>query len=172
MLRWHEMGMMGEEIPAAALPTVLKLRQQSLTSHFMMKLRLDFKPVWATILTRGGEFNLKIFLPELLAEETRIKSKTSHQLVQDAALLVTAQKGKSRDISKVECFTCHEMVHIASHCPKGKPTKILFCRYCKSEGHLIENCHIRPPKNHNHKAFVAALPPTGAVAGPVLASRA
>lgn len=161
MLLWNEMDMIDDTIPEAALATVSKLRQKSRARQFLMKLRPEFEPVRAAILNRGGNSDLDAILPDLLAEETRLMSLSSNKLVQDTALAAATQKFKSRNMSTTECFICHEKGHIASHCSKrkGAATNVsssLFCRYCKAEGHLIENCKIRPPKNKNHRAYMAS----------------
>lgn len=161
MLLWNEMDMIDDAIPEAALDTVSKLRQKSRARQFLMKLRPEFEHVRAAILNRKGNSNLDAILPDLLAEETRLMSLSSNKLVQDTALVAAAQKPKSRNMSTTECFICHEKGHIASHClkRKGATTNVassLFCRYCKAEGHLIENCKIRPPKNRNHRAYMAS----------------
>ncbi|KAK1397324.1 SPX domain-containing protein 1-like [Heracleum sosnowskyi] len=151
MLLWNEMDMIEEKIPEAVLETVLKLRLQTRARQFLMKLRQDFEPIRATILNRGGSSSVDTILPDLLAEETRLKSLSSHIIVHDVALSAAVQKAKARNMSKTECFICHETGHIAIHCSKKKGTtsnvSTLFCRYCKGEGHLIENCKIRPPRN-------------------------
>ncbi|KAK1391348.1 SPX domain-containing protein 1-like [Heracleum sosnowskyi] len=165
MLLWNEMDMIEEKIPEAALETVLKLRLQTRARQFLMKLRQDFEPIRATILNRGGSSNVDTILPDLLAEETRLKSLSSHINVHDVALSAAVQKTKARNMSKTECFICHETGHIAIHCSKKKGTTgnvstSLFCRYCKGEGHLIENCKIRPPRNRSHRAYMSSVSST------------
>ncbi|KAK1398586.1 hypothetical protein POM88_008449 [Heracleum sosnowskyi] len=165
MLLWNEMDMIEEKIPEAALETVLKLRLQTRARQFLMKLRQDFEPIRATILNRGGSSCVDTILPDLLVEETRLKSLSSHINVHDVALSATVQKAKTLNMSKIECFICHETSHIVIHCSKKKDTTgnvstSLFCRYCKGEGHLIENCKIRPSRNRSHRAYMSSVPST------------
>ncbi|KAK1355734.1 hypothetical protein POM88_048990 [Heracleum sosnowskyi] len=59
---------------------------------------------------------------------------------------------------------------LAIHCSKKKGTTgnvftSLFCRYCKGEGHLIENCKIRPPRNRSHRAYMSSVPCTSEATG-------
>jgi hypothetical protein len=37
----------------------------------------------------------------------------------------------------VQCFNCKELRHIARNCSEK------FCNYCKKEGHVIKECHLR-----------------------------
>ncbi|KAK1355157.1 hypothetical protein POM88_048413 [Heracleum sosnowskyi] len=170
LLLWNEMDMIEEKIPEAALETVLKLRLQTRARQFLMKLRQDFEPIRATILNHGGSSNVDTILLDLLAEETRLKSLFSHINVHDVALSAAVQKTKARNMSKTECFICHETGHIAIHCSKKKGTTgnvstSLFCRYCKGEGHLIENCKIRPPRNRSHRAYMSSVSSTSEATG-------
>ncbi|KAK1394984.1 CCHC-type domain-containing protein [Heracleum sosnowskyi] len=163
MLLWNEMDMIEEKIPEAALETVLKLRLQTRARQFFMKLWQDFEPIHATILNCGGSSSVDTILPDLLAEETRLKSLSSHINVHDVALSAAFQKVKARNMSNTESFICHETGHIAIQCSKKKGTTgnvstSLFCRYCKGEGHLIENCKIRPPRNRSHRAYMSSVP--------------
>ncbi|XP_074326750.1 uncharacterized protein LOC141664694 [Apium graveolens] len=118
MFLWNEMDMIEEKIPEAALETVLKLRLQTRARQFLMKLRQDFEPIRATILNRGGSSSVDTILPDLLAEQTRLKSLSSQANVYDAALSAAVQKVKARNMSKSECFIRHETGHIAIHCPQ------------------------------------------------------
>ncbi|KAK1354716.1 hypothetical protein POM88_047972 [Heracleum sosnowskyi] len=102
MLLWNEMDMIEEKIPEAALETVLKLRLQTRARQFLMKLQQDFEPIRATILNRGGSSSVDTILPDLLAEETRLKSLSSHINVHDVALSAAVQKVKARNMSKTE----------------------------------------------------------------------
>eukprot|EP00257_Ricinus_communis_P021666 XP_015581203.1 uncharacterized protein LOC107262094 [Ricinus communis] len=79
------------------------------------------------------------------------------------ALIARTYKPKAHDISKVECLNCHEIRHLASQCRKKKDSAAPYCCYCKKDGHVIENCRKRPPRQ-NFKAYVASSSSNGTVA--------
>lgn len=79
-------------------------------------------------------------LDEYIAKETRIESLSPHISTQDVALLVGTPKSKARETSKAECFICHEIGHMAHQCRKMPDSTSLYCRYCKKDGNVIEQC--------------------------------
>jgi hypothetical protein len=63
---------------------------------------------------------------------------------------VTYGKGKGKDTSKVQCFSCKEFGHIVANCAKKS------CNYGKKHGHFIKECPTRP-QNRQATAYQAAL---------------
>ena len=96
-----------------------------------------------------------MILPELIAEETRLASLSSSTHVPEMAFFASSHQGKERNLSKVRCYSCHELGHLANQCKKkkGSDNSNLFCRYCKEQGHLIDACKKRPPKKQHPKAY-------------------
>ncbi|XP_050890277.1 zinc finger protein GIS2-like [Lathyrus oleraceus] len=62
-------------------------------------------------------------------------------IFEPAAVAYAAQsKGKCRDMSQVQCFSCKQFGHIARNCSKK------ICNYCNQQGHIISECPTRPPR--------------------------
>eukprot|EP00257_Ricinus_communis_P020429 XP_015579657.1 uncharacterized protein LOC107261895 [Ricinus communis] len=157
------MDMINNNIPKEALEIVVQLRQQHRTRQFLMKLGSKFEHIRASILNRKTNHCIDDIMAELLAEETRLQSLSSHDSTQDMALIASTYKPKARDISKVECFNCHEIGHLASQCRKKKDSTTPYCHYCKKNGHVIENCRKQPPRR-KFKAYVASSSSNSTVA--------
>lgn len=54
--------------------------------------------------------------------------------------------------SKVNCQLCNNFGHVAKECRSN--LQIMdksFCRYCKEQGHLLENCQLRIASNNRRK---------------------
>ncbi|KAH0655399.1 hypothetical protein KY285_030281 [Solanum tuberosum] len=90
-------------------------------------------------------------LEELLREEQRLVTQNAFKKENDVTVGFAAQgKGKCRDMSRTQCYSCKEYGHIASNCSKK------FCNYCKKQGHIIKKCPTRP-QNSRINAFKAGI---------------
>jgi hypothetical protein len=67
---------------------------------------------------------------------------------------VAYSKGRGRDTSKTQCYSCKKYGYIAPHCPNK------FWNYCKQPGHIIKECSIHPPPRLN-KAYQTVVTTTG-----------
>ncbi|ERN01660.1 hypothetical protein AMTR_s00090p00121280 [Amborella trichopoda] len=154
MLIWIEMDMINVEIPIGAMDTALKLRKTSRSRQFLIKLCPKFEHVQPAILKQEGSHDIDKILPELLAEETRLKSLSIHgDYSKDSALLAASDIRKERDMSKVQYYNCQEMRHLANNSKKRK-----VCNYCKETGHLITECRKRPQnKKKPPQAYVVVM---------------
>ena len=66
------------------------------------------------------------------------------------------QRGEGNQ-SKTTCQICNNFGHIAKDCrsdPKLNTAAkdLIICRYCKEQGHLLENCELRIANNNRRKA--------------------
>lgn len=114
MMIWNEMDMVESDIPAPVLETIVKIRQKSRSRQFLKKMHSDFEHVCAPIINRGGDKTLDVILPELIAEETQLTSLSSSTHVSEMAFFASFHQGKEPDLSKVQCYSCHEMGHLAN----------------------------------------------------------
>ena len=64
----------------------------------------------------------------------------------------TTSVAKTPTSSRGECYNCGSKDHYANRCPKP-----LFCRYCKSSGHLLSSCPKLPNKKEG-KLNVVQVP--------------
>lgn len=94
-----------------------------------MKLRPKCEHVRASILNRDDSNHLDKIFGELFAKETYLKSLSFVPVVIETALVARTQKGMPWDVTKVECFSCHEMGYFANQCrnKKGNTSGELFC---------------------------------------------
>uniref|UniRef100_A0A2N9I820 Integrase catalytic domain-containing protein n=1 Tax=Fagus sylvatica TaxID=28930 RepID=A0A2N9I820_FAGSY len=76
-------------------------------------------------------------------EQSRIASNTV------SVAYAAHGKGKGRDMSTTQCYSCKKYGHIAPNCPQK------FCNYCKQPGHIIKECTIRPSRST--KAYHAVV---------------
>ncbi|XP_022843332.1 uncharacterized protein LOC111366879 [Olea europaea var. sylvestris] len=93
---------------------------------------------------------------KLLREEQRLTTQATlqHQLMtSDAVAYVAHGKNKWRDMRKIQCFSCKDYGHIATHCTKK------YCNYCKKSGHIIKDCPTRP-QNRQANAYQATTGPS------------
>lgn len=69
--------------------------------------------------------SLDVCFGELLREE-HLLSQTTFQQENTVNLAFAVQgKGKTKDMSIIQCYSCKEYGHIATNCEK------IFCNYCK-----------------------------------------
>ena len=68
-------------------------------------------------------------------EQARVSSNT----VSVAYAAHVKGKGKSRDMSTMQCYCCKKYGHIDSHCLQK------FYNYYKQSGHIIKECPTHPP---------------------------
>ena len=67
-----------------------------------------------------------------------------------------SKKQNSNNQAKVTCQICNNFGHTAKDCrsnsnQRSNPTNTLFCRYCKEQGHLLENCQLRVASNNRRR---------------------
>ncbi|KAH0673150.1 hypothetical protein KY284_024237 [Solanum tuberosum] len=104
-----------------------------------MKLRSDFESACSNFMNRDPSPSLDVCFRELLREEQRLVTQNAFKKENDVIVAFVAQgKGKGKDMSRTQCYSCKEYDHIASNCSKK------FCNYCKQQGHIIKECPTRP----------------------------
>ncbi|GAV76357.1 hypothetical protein CFOL_v3_19832 [Cephalotus follicularis] len=132
-----------------------------------MKLCREFEYARSSLLNRSPVPSLSTCLNDVLLEEQRLS--TQHLLdaqsrfgPSEVAFAAISKPG-GKDMSKIQCYSCHEYGHYASHCKKKK-----VCNYYKSSGHVISQC-TRQPQNRTSSSGQAfhtpVVPPTEQVAG-------
>ncbi|KAH0740465.1 hypothetical protein KY290_033508 [Solanum tuberosum] len=139
------------KIPVESLSMIQAVHEQSKRDQFLMKLCSDFKCVRSNLMNRDPSPSLDVCFRELLREEQRLVTQNAFKKENDVTVAFAAQgKGKGRDMSRTQCYSCKEYGHIASNCSKK------FCNYCKQQGHIIKECPMRP-QNHRINAFQARI---------------
>ncbi|CAL1380274.1 unnamed protein product [Linum trigynum] len=183
---WTESDLLSASLSAtpASAETIAE-RTRTRTMTFIMKLRRDFEPIWASILHRNIT-NLDTILAELYREETRLKSQAqvdSQSLgsVEGSAAFATSSyrpqfqsgsDGQGPPAARI-CHYCREPGHIQPFCKKCN-----WCNYCKKVGHILSDCRQRARRQSGSSrpsgppppapAFATAervAPPAGGVAG-------
>jgi len=66
------------------------------------------------------------------------------------------EEKNSENKPKVTCQLCDNLGHSAKDCrvklnQQSSPNNDTFCRYCKGQGHLLENCQLRIASNNRRK---------------------
>ncbi|KAH0652963.1 hypothetical protein KY289_030641 [Solanum tuberosum] len=121
------------KIPIESLSVIRAVHEQSKQDHSLMKLCSDFESVRSNLMNRDSSHSLDVCFRELLREEQRLVTQNSFKKENDVTVAFAAQgKGKGRDMSRTQCYSCKEYGHIASNCSKK------FCNYCKQQGHIIK----------------------------------
>ncbi|KAH0688728.1 hypothetical protein KY289_016086 [Solanum tuberosum] len=139
------------KIPTESLSVIQAVHEQSKRDQFLMKLRSDFESVRSNLMNRDLSPSLDVCFRELLREEQRLVTQNAFKKENDVTVAFAAQgKGKGRDMSRTQCYSCKEYGHIASNCSKK------FCNYCKQQGHIIKECPTRP-QNRRINAFQARI---------------
>ncbi|KAJ6952420.1 hypothetical protein NC653_041530 [Populus alba x Populus x berolinensis] len=149
------------KVSAEGVLAVQQVHKISQRDQFLMKLRPEYEPIRASLVNRDPVPSLDACFGELLREEQRLHTQTIMEQARVASASVSVayaasayNKGKSRDMSKTQCYSCKKYGHIAPHCPHK------ICNYCKQLGHIIKECPIRPPPRPN-KAYHAAVTAAG-----------
>ncbi|GAV64428.1 hypothetical protein CFOL_v3_07946 [Cephalotus follicularis] len=107
--------------------------------QFLTKLRQEFEYVRSSLLNRSPVPSLSTCLNDVLREEQRLR--TQHVLDNQSrsgpseVAFAAMSRLAGKDMSKIQCYSCHEYGHYASHCKKKK-----VCNYCKCSGHVISQC--------------------------------
>lgn len=119
-----------------------------------MKLRPEFESIRASLVNRDPVPTLEACFGELLREEQRLNTQNLMEQSRIASNTVSVAyaahgKGKGRDMSTTQCYSCKKYGHIAPNCPQK------FCNYCKQPGHIIKECTIRPSRST--KAYHAVV---------------
>lgn len=140
-------------VPTASLVDVMAVHEISKRDQFLMKLRSDFENARSNLMNRHPPPTLDVCFSELIREEQRLLTQTTLEQgrMTTPYMAFSAQgKGKGRDMSTIQCFSCKNYGHIATNCTKK------FCSYCKKSGHIIKECSIRP-QNRQTTAFQATV---------------
>ncbi|KAK7245636.1 hypothetical protein RIF29_40484 [Crotalaria pallida] len=136
-----------------SLSDVLATHEVSKRDTFLMKLRPDFENLRSHLMNRHPPPTLDDCFGELLREEQRLLTQATldqDKMIAAPVAFLAQGKGKGRDMSKVQCFSCKNYGHVAANCSKK------FCNYCKKLGHIIKECSIRP-QNRQAIAFQATM---------------
>ena len=114
------------KIPAESLSVIQQVHEQSKRDQFLMKLCSEFESVHSHLMNRDPSPSLNVCFRELLREEQRFVTQNAFKQVDDIVVAFAAQgKGKGRDMTRTQCYSCKGYGHIASNCGRK------FCNYCK-----------------------------------------
>ncbi|XP_050219954.1 uncharacterized protein LOC126675289 [Mercurialis annua] len=143
------------KVSGEGLMAVQQVHKTSQRDQFLMKLRPEFEAVRASLVNRDPVPTLETCFGELLREEQRINTQNIMEQARVASNSVSVAyavygKGKGRDMSTIQCYSCKKYGHIAPNCLQK------FCNYCKQSGHIIKECPTRPPRTN--KAYCVAAP--------------
>ncbi|KYQ60768.1 hypothetical protein ALC60_00172, partial [Trachymyrmex zeteki] len=66
------------------------------------------------------------------------------------------EQGNSENKAKIICQICNNFGHVAKDCRSkmrqdATSSGALFCRYCKEQGHLLDNCELRIASNNKRR---------------------
>jgi hypothetical protein len=142
---WGEFSdMVYAKVPAASIPAIQAVHEQSKRDQFLMKLSPEFETTRSNLMNRDPSPSLDVCFGELLHEEQRLLSQAAMQPKANPNPVAYAayEKGKGKDTCKIQCFGCKEYGHFAVNCAKK------VCNYCKKRGHFIKDCPTRPPPRH------------------------
>ncbi|KAH0648567.1 hypothetical protein KY285_033815 [Solanum tuberosum] len=107
------------EIANYSQGVIQAVHEQSKRDQFLMKLRSDFESVRSNLMNRDPSPSLDVCFRELLREEQRLVTQNAFKKENDVTVAFAAQgKGKGRDMSRTQCYSCKEYGHIASNCSK------------------------------------------------------
>jgi hypothetical protein len=142
------------KVSAEGLVSVQHVHRTSQRDQFLMKLRPEFESIRASLVNRDPVPTLEACFGELLREEQRLNTQNLMEQSRIASNIVSVAyaahgKGKGRDMSTTQCYSCKKYGHIAPNCPQK------FCNYCKQPGHIIKECTIRPSRST--KAYHAVV---------------
>uniref|UniRef100_A0A2N9IA16 Retrovirus-related Pol polyprotein from transposon TNT 1-94 n=1 Tax=Fagus sylvatica TaxID=28930 RepID=A0A2N9IA16_FAGSY len=142
------------KVSAEGLASVQHVHRTSQRDQFLMKLRPEFESIRASLVNRDPVPTLEACFGELLREEQRLNTQNLMEQSRIASNTVSVAyaahgKGKGRDMSTTQCYSCKKYGHIAPNCPQK------FCNYCKQPGHIIKECTIRPSRST--KAYHAVV---------------
>ncbi|CAI0425255.1 unnamed protein product [Linum tenue] len=152
MTLWTEHDLITSSlVSAAATSDVLQERACSRVMHFLMNLRAEFEGICASLL-HCNISTIEGVLPELLREETRLKSQAKLDIhASDPGAAFAVRQGRpqfARTTSGVIIFHfCKEPGHIQFHYKKQNN-----CNYCKLDGHLIADCPTLAQRGQNRNA--------------------
>lgn len=104
------------------LSTLQQVHEVSKRDQFLMKLRRDFEPIRANLMSRIPSPSLDICLAELLREEQRCITQSvlevKNNQVSNPMEVAFASQAHARDMSKMQCYSCKEFGHIGKQCKK------------------------------------------------------
>ena len=110
------------KVSAEVLEAGLDTQNQPQRDQFLMKLRSDLESVHASLVNRDPVPHLVACFGELLSEE-RLNTQNIMEQARVASNTVsiayaTHGKGKGRDMSPTQCYSCKKYGHIALHLPQ------------------------------------------------------
>ena len=98
-------------------------------------------------MNRDPSPSLDVWFRKLLREEQHLVTQNAFKKENDDIVAFAAQgKGKGSDMSRTQCYSCKEYVHIASSCSKK------FRNYCEQKRHIIKEFPT-DPQNRRHMIF-------------------
>ncbi|GAV83951.1 hypothetical protein CFOL_v3_27396 [Cephalotus follicularis] len=168
MALWQEHSSLvyGEQ-PDSSVKVIQWIHATSQKHQFLMKLRREFEYVRSSLLNRSPVPSLSTCLNDVLREGQRLRTQplldNQSRSGPPEVAFATMPKPEGKDMSKIQCYSCHEYEHYASHCKKKKA-----CNYCKSSGHVISQCTRRPQNrtsSYGQAFHTPIVPPTEQAAG-------
>jgi transposase InsO family protein len=132
------------KVPAASIPAVQVVHEQSKRDQFLMKLPLEFEATRSSLMNRDPSPCLDVCFGELLREEQHLLTQAAFQqdVNPNPVAYAAYGSGKGKDMRKIQCYYYKESGHFAANCAKK------VCNYCKKRGHLIKDCPTRPQHRH------------------------
>ncbi|KAJ0075453.1 hypothetical protein Patl1_35235 [Pistacia atlantica] len=106
------------KVSAEGLEAVQLVHKTSQKDQFLMKLRPDFESIRASLVNRDPVPTLEACFGELLREEQRLNTQNIMEQSRVASNTVSVAyaahgKGKGRDMSTTQCYSCKKYGHIA-----------------------------------------------------------
>ncbi|KAH0657075.1 hypothetical protein KY285_031957 [Solanum tuberosum] len=126
------------KIPTESLSVIQAVHEQSKQDQFLMKLCSDFESVRSNLMNRDLSPSLDVCFRKLLREEQRLVTQNSFKKENDVTVAFATQgKGKGRDMSRTQCYSCKEYGHIASNCSK----KFCASNHMTNYTSILKNIH-------------------------------
>ncbi|GAV82774.1 UBN2_3 domain-containing protein [Cephalotus follicularis] len=105
-----------------SVKVIQRIHETSQKHQFLMKLRREFEYVKSSLLNRSPVPTLSVCLNDVLREEHRLRTQqtmdTHSRSGPSEVAFAAISKPPGKDMSKIQCFSCHEYGHYASLCKK------------------------------------------------------
>lgn len=102
------------KLPVESVSVIQAVYEQSKRDQFLMKLRSEFESVCSNLMNRNPSPSLDICFRELLRKEQRLFTQNAFNQENVQLVAFAPQgKGKCRDMSKIQCYSCKQYDHIA-----------------------------------------------------------